>query len=770
MIRFNIIGTGFLDFEEHGNLAFTAQNQWFRFADVSMSRSVEFKIPATERNKKMLGYGEDVNNYGDMLRVNHECQMVYDGGAMMGTLSVTAYEGNAFKCVFFLKSAPWIDRLQELKLSDCPTSFTKGVPWTAVATVEDADAADPTQECLIINYENGISGYAPNWQLVPSVNVKAFIEDILGNLGVPFSGVLDDSFWMISGSMKGGDTDFVTFGATATNNVTISQSQGYFTLENITVEWARSNVFGMLVGGGSVSTQGYKATQDVEVTFGASVAKPLFLIKWDSRLGRCEVLGGSNVGGLAAGVNPLDGRTVSVKKGDIIFFAKNSIIDVDTNGTYYGWKDIAYPMSETCTVTRSNDLTFGETWQLYNNMPDMTVFEFLKSIALATGLELSISPDGVVLGNAVYGKKFVQVENVVSIDSVERIVESWGNDTISALTNFDSEEYVTEPLVTRYDINNQQRQSEAVHTSKFSEGNLGNTSNNVEVLDVSVEGGVYKFAAKKWTICRAVNGETYLQRIVLPNPVGYDDIAENSTCVKMKMATGEAAFFALEAETTFLWRGAAFVWTNANWSGGIMTLTLQRVSKPAVVVAPQPYDSKVEYLESDGSQWIDTGIVLQENDVVEIEAMFLNKSGDNFMMGTAGLTGEGGNWIEVYGNTTHYVRFGSTSSASQSGNASANMNVWRTYKIEKGKFYVDGVQKLTPNYASMPSRSLVIFGRNTATPNGGVVKIRSAKILRDGAPILDLSSVRAGSVGYMYDAVSDSILNNNGTFAYGADV
>lgn len=183
-----------------------------------------------------------------------------------------------------------------------------------------------------------------------------------------------------------------------------------------------------------------------------------------------------------------------------------------------------------------------------------------------------------------------------------------------------------------------------------------------------------------------------------------------------------------------------------------------------------PYDALVEYLESDGSQWIDTGIVLQENDVVEIEAMFLNKSGDNFMMGTSGLTGEGNIWIEVYSNKTHYVRFGSSSSAYQSGNASANMNVWRTYKIEKGKFYVDGVQKLTPDYESMPSRSLVIFGRNSATPNGGVVKIRSAKILRDGAPILDLSSVRAGSTGYMYDAVSNLLLTNNGTFAYGNDV
>ena len=179
-----------------------------------------------------------------------------------------------------------------------------------------------------------------------------------------------------------------------------------------------------------------------------------------------------------------------------------------------------------------------------------------------------------------------------------------------------------------------------------------------------------------------------------------------------------------------------------------------------------PYDAEVEFLQSSGTQWIDTGIVLQENDIVEIEAMFLKKSGDNYMMGSSRISEEGGTWIEVYNNSTHYVRFGSSSSAYKSGSASANMNVWRTYKMEKGKFYVDGVQKLTPDYASMPNRSLVIFGRNSATPNGGVVKIRSAKILRDGAPILDLSSVRVGSVGYMYDSVSGHLLGNDGSDSF----
>ncbi|MBQ5575880.1 MAG: bacterial Ig-like domain-containing protein, partial [Bacteroidales bacterium] len=84
------------------------------------------------------------------------------------------------------------------------------------------------------------------------------------------------------------------------------------------------------------------------------------------------------------------------------------------------------------------------------------------------------------------------------------------------------------------------------------------------------------------------DASTYLQRIPLPDAVGYDDIAINSTCMVARMATDEASLFALIPQTVFIWRGSAFVWMDANWSGGIITLTLQRVSQPAVVVTPQP--------------------------------------------------------------------------------------------------------------------------------------------------------------------------------------
>ena len=587
MIRFNIIGTGFLDFEDGGGLAFKSQNQHFRFCDISLGRSVEFTIPATDRNRALLDYGEDPAMYGEKLRKNYPTQMVYDGGAMMGTLSVTAYQGNAFKCAFYMGGSSWVDRLQNLSLSDCVTSFQKGILWDVGNIPVNANAADPSEICQLLLYDNGMAIDPGDWQLVPSVNVATFTQDILTNLGVPFTSSLPHNYWMVAGSMRGGLEDDVTFSVTATNSASLTQSQGYFSVVDIEVEWARFILFGAWFGGGSVTAKGFKATQDVEVVFPASVQKPLFLVRWDSRLKACEVLGGAAAAGNVAGIEPLDGRTIIIKKGQTVFFASSAYNNIDVNGTYWGWKDIAYPVSIATKVERDKDLAIGEVWQLRCNMPDMTVFEFLRSVALATGMELTIDPDdGVTLAPGSYGQptEFVEVKDVVSLDSVERIVEMWGTDTVRAVVDFDSEDYVTERLSAQYLIDNEQRQETETHTAKFSEGNTG--TNGVVIEDVDVSSSPTKFKGKKWTLAWADDNENYLQRITAPGPSGYSDIANDSTCIRMKVVADEEAFFSLKPSTTFLWRGCAYIWTDADWSAGVMGLTLQKVSQWAYQYVP----------------------------------------------------------------------------------------------------------------------------------------------------------------------------------------
>lgn len=570
MARYNIIGTGFLDLAQ-GGMAFKQENQHFRFADISVGRSVEFSIPATDRNRKMLGFGDDPSTYGDMLRIRHQCQCVYDGGTIIGTLAVTAYKGDAFSCVFYLDDSEWLRSLDQRKLADCPEIWNKGVPWSTSVLPTNANEADPMLGEDIILYDNGLVLQTSQWQLLPSINVATFLTDLFAAMGVPFSTDLDKAYWLVMASLNGGTVDAVTFAQTSTAAASVTQSQQYFTVGDIDIEWATANVFGALVGGGSVASKGFMALQSVEVTFPNTIADDVFLIEWHSGLRKCKSLGGGKG-------DPLAGKTIAIGKGKTFFFARKDVEYMPGDG--YGWRDTYHPLSVTCNVARSEQMNIGEVWYLRNNMPDMTVFEFLKSVALATGRELTVTADGITLETAHYGTNddFVAVDKVVAVDEVCRKVEAWGDDTGKAIIDFDSEDYVGEGerMTIPYTIDNQHLEGEEQHTVGFSEGAVGEHGILIRDVDVS---GIPKLAAKRCTVAYADPNETYLQRVPVPSPVGYDDIAQQSTCVRLRMLAGEAAFFALQPSTTLLWQGMAYLWTDAQWSDDVLTLTLQKVSQ-----------------------------------------------------------------------------------------------------------------------------------------------------------------------------------------------
>lgn len=576
MVRFNIIGHGFLDMADPTGVAFKTENHQFRFCDVSLGRTVEFSVPATDRNREMLGYGEDPAETGDMLRSNHPCQLVYDGGMKMGTIAVTGYEGNAFKCVFTIGNTEWIETLQNKKLSECIVTGEKGVVWDAVAPTYDANVADPDELALIVRYENDYTG--SHWHLVPSLSVKAYIENVFANLGIPLTYDIKETYWLITASLKGGTADFVTLDQVSTSSFTLTQTQNYLDVVDIDIEWATALVFGALVGVGSTPSKGFKAMQDLNVTLPLVMPNNLYLIEWDSRLTRCKTIGHTVIS--PTNTNNINGRTIEIKKGDIFFFANRAAPDAwQGDRPYYGFKasDVA-SLSFTATIERNGDLNYGESWFVRNNHPDMTVFEFLKSIALAAGVELKVDGEtGVVLTYGLYGNTvddFKALERVISVDSVTRRVRCWGDGTRKSTIAFDSEPYVTEPIRSTFDVNNEQLKEEREEKIAFSEGSVG--TNGVLVRDV--EAGP-KFVAKKWTLALADASSAYLQRVSMPSPVGYYDIANNSTALEVRIAAEVADFFALDPICVYTWRGVAYVWTDASWSDGIMNLTLQRVSE-----------------------------------------------------------------------------------------------------------------------------------------------------------------------------------------------
>lgn len=756
MIQLNIIGKGFLHIKKDGGIGFKADNQLYRFADISLGRSSEFTIPDDRHNRVLLDLAGDPAQYGEAMRTRHDCQLIHGGGAVMGSLSVTGWQPGEFSCVFRIGDFKWINDLQGVKLTDLTWQSNPTCVWVGGVRPEPANDVTPSLE--VVGYERNMSG---GWQVFPSIGLNYYLNMMTAATGVSFGNVPGEHRIVLC-TLHGGNEHSVTIDITGTTTATVSASGSNDLIPyDVTLEWARSIVFGAYVGGGSTTAKAFKALRTINVTFPTTIASNVFLVKLKTSLGKCEVLGGVDINGNGTS---LAGRTIEFGRGEVYAFVPNGFMGVDGGGTYWGWQDILYPLSVAVTVADVGDIQNGDTYYLNANHPDMTVFVFLQSVSRALGIDFWVDGDGVHWVTP--GKNdIVKVEDIITVERVIRNVGMWGEDTAKAVVRFDSDDYVQAPIVAEYGIDNGNLEGVEEYKSGFSEGSQGD--NGVLIDDVEVDGGTPKVRAKRCTLTAVDPNSKWLQRLPQPYVADCEDIAANSTHVTVKCKATESAFFALKHDDMLNVRGQLYRWASAQWSGGVMTLDLQRISQGSGEVNNLPYDAEVEYLEGSGTQYIETGIVVAETDTINVKALFKSRSGDNMLLGS--YSRNLGIWLERYSNTTWWYRFGGSSSNSSTSQNS--LNVVQTIELRKAVFKVDGNSLTAPSFSAMPTGTLGLLTNATRT-NKLVGRVYSFDITNaNNEKRIDLIPVRVGTTGYMYDRVSRQLFGNAGTgdFIVGPD-
>ena len=191
--------------------------------------------------------------------------------------------------------------------------------------------------------------------------------------------------------------------------------------------------------------------------------------------------------------------------------------------------------------------------------------------------------------------------------------------------------------------------------------------------------------------------------------------------------------------------------------------------------APLPYDAEVEYLYSDGTPYVDTGIIPTFPDDLTFKAgvswpnvstrKIMGRQG-SFYIGCVNngfQPGFGGNdiaaGITLSANTKYDVeaRFVPT-----------RINVADTvyYKVgttegSRSSYYLD----------SPAAGKIWIFAANNATTLRGPSSVYYFQIIRSGTTLRDYIPVRVGTTGYLYDRASGELFGNVGTgsFTVGPD-
>lgn len=190
-------------------------------------------------------------------------------------------------------------------------------------------------------------------------------------------------------------------------------------------------------------------------------------------------------------------------------------------------------------------------------------------------------------------------------------------------------------------------------------------------------------------------------------------------------------------------------------------------SERRMIVATEPllYDAEVEYLESTGTQWIDTGIDLKK--IVRMEATISISKAITSNSLVFGVFYDNSNIpkFQIYIN----------SSCKWSPN---NATYYDYSGITKGGSVIVNTEYtpvVTSKVAQNSEVTILIFARNNdkgeMLPIDGM-RLYSSQIVYDNVLVRDYIPVRVGQVGYLYDKVSGQLFGNSGTgsFVIGNDV
>lgn len=198
---------------------------------------------------------------------------------------------------------------------------------------------------------------------------------------------------------------------------------------------------------------------------------------------------------------------------------------------------------------------------------------------------------------------------------------------------------------------------------------------------------------------------------------------------------------------------------------------------------PLPYDAEVEYLESTGTQWIDTGLTAAINTISRITFKFCE-------IGNTYNTVMGGNskrtWYGIGGfSGSVYFRGASLSrlyNYNLAGVPTINTTDWFTAIIDTqegsnaASFRIEGYSKYPATADSATIPIYLFAGSGSSGPSKCRISSFYITNIATETKLLDMVSVRftnelGVSEGAMYDRVSGELFRNAGTgaFLYGND-
>ena len=212
-----------------------------------------------------------------------------------------------------------------------------------------------------------------------------------------------------------------------------------------------------------------------------------------------------------------------------------------------------------------------------------------------------------------------------------------------------------------------------------------------------------------------------------------------------------------------------------------LPLGLRLAARAAANASAKPYDSKVEYLESSGTQFVDTGLILSSDGFAyDADFLFVSGGGVNqivFGGRTYGFYEKDDGMALFWTGALPYKGFRFDYFGNSMTGEVVKVGVRYSVSYSQGTTTVNGVDIPTPVVAGRKGKtSAYIFAGHRPLATGGVdyparIRLYSFRLFLDDKKVADYIPVRKSGIGYLYDSVSDKLLGNGGTgsFVIGPD-
>lgn len=572
MTSFNV-GGRVLDLPANFKLQFVKKNPLFAFDELEVERTTTFAVPKTPNNLLALGFANDFHRRGEIMRRKVEAQMQSGTVTRDGYLYVGSFNGSEFECIFVTGDLLFLQRLRDL--GDISQFIDAGLICANNAEIIAANQSENTPAGRV-NYKTD-GTVKPSWlfsEIVTQAVTNSGASVDLGNTLQSVAG-----YRIICGAPKGVAPAPVTLTRTwlaeqvpynsadtpVTNTMTaqgldvILDSEVFeypiFSVERATAQQYYGKVEQVV------------ARQDLVVTFPDDTPDTIF-IGTALMSGRFDFLGGYSFrrsgDTLIVEGEPLAGRSVEIPTGTGFCLLTGD--DLMT-GEFEGWRISQGTLSVSVVIEGKKDQPENAIIRAKDNLPEMTVVELLKVLAVLSGRLLSVEGGEVVFADSVEGDTLLDGLQVIKWTELAR---TFGDYTQRNTIEFASDEQLAQVdrVATVYTLDNENIElARGLLTIPMSEGSrVWDYARFVLFVRGDFDG--YTLSA---------GGVTYLEQVTLQKNESLQNVLDKSTSLIMECRFGMFDFDRLTAKKMIYFDGARWVWTEAQWSNGIARFLLSQI-------------------------------------------------------------------------------------------------------------------------------------------------------------------------------------------------